>query len=112
MANQAIEQLLESAELMLGSDKSRGYCLEMICADFLGRAHLENGNPTVLLCSMLRLFRFLPTVQKEEFLSEITEPARPVCQNSRELAWAPTVISSFGGRCLSAMGGAARPAEP
>jgi len=31
-----IEQALETAALMLGSDKSRGYCLEMICADFLG----------------------------------------------------------------------------
>jgi len=34
-----IEQALETAGLMLGTDKSRGYCLEMICADFLaGRA--------------------------------------------------------------------------
>jgi hypothetical protein len=23
----------------------RGYCLEMICADFLAGAHLDNGNP-------------------------------------------------------------------
>jgi hypothetical protein len=30
-----IEQALETAALMLGSDKSRGYKLEMICADFL-----------------------------------------------------------------------------
>ena len=29
-----IEQALETAALMLGSDKARGYCLEMICADF------------------------------------------------------------------------------
>jgi len=26
---------LDTAALMLGSDKSQGYCLEMICADFL-----------------------------------------------------------------------------
>jgi hypothetical protein len=31
-----IEQALETAGLMLGSDKSRGYCLEMICADSFG----------------------------------------------------------------------------
>jgi 5-methylcytosine-specific restriction endonuclease McrA len=31
-----IEEALETVGLMLGSDKSRGYCLEMICADFLG----------------------------------------------------------------------------
>jgi hypothetical protein len=39
-----IEQALETAALMLGSDKSRGYCLEMICADFLAGANLESGN--------------------------------------------------------------------
>jgi len=26
---------------MLGTDKSRGYCLEMICADFLAGANLQ-----------------------------------------------------------------------
>jgi len=35
-----IEKALETAALMLGSDKSRGYCLEMICADFLAGASL------------------------------------------------------------------------
>jgi hypothetical protein len=44
-----VEQALETAALMLGSDKSRGYCLEMICADFLAGANLDNGNPEVLL---------------------------------------------------------------
>jgi hypothetical protein len=29
---------LDTAALMLGTDKSRGYCLEMICADFLAVA--------------------------------------------------------------------------
>ena len=33
---------LEIAALMLGSDKSRGYCLEMICADFLAGVSLES----------------------------------------------------------------------
>jgi hypothetical protein len=36
-----IERALEIAALMLGSDKSRGYSLEMICADFLAGAALE-----------------------------------------------------------------------
>ncbi len=35
-----IERALETAGLMLGTDKSRGYCLEMICADFLAGAKL------------------------------------------------------------------------
>jgi hypothetical protein len=39
----AVEQALETAALMPGTDKSRGYCLEMICADFLAGAALEKG---------------------------------------------------------------------
>jgi hypothetical protein len=36
-----VEKALEIAGLMLGTDKSRGYCLEMICADFLAGAALS-----------------------------------------------------------------------
>ena len=36
-----VERALEIAALVLGSDKSRGYSLEMICADFLAGATLE-----------------------------------------------------------------------
>jgi hypothetical protein len=39
-----VEKALETAALMLGGDKSRGYCLEMICADFLAGADLQEGN--------------------------------------------------------------------
>ena len=70
-----IEQAIDTAALMLGSDKARGYCLEMICADFLAGAHLENGDPRILLFSMLRLFRFLSAAQKQEFLQAATEAA-------------------------------------
>src|SRR5437870_1667873 len=38
-----VEQAIETATLMLGTDKSRGYCLEMICADFLAGANLDGG---------------------------------------------------------------------
>jgi hypothetical protein len=67
-----IEQALETAALMLGSDKSRGYCLEMICADFLAGANLDNQNPEILLQSALRFFKFLPGSEKQTFISEIT----------------------------------------
>jgi hypothetical protein len=70
-----IEQALETAALMLGSDKSRGYCLEMICADFLAGANLDNQNPEILLQSALRFFRFLPGSEKQTFISEITRQA-------------------------------------
>jgi hypothetical protein len=61
--------------MMLGTDKSRGYCLEMICADFLAGASLENENPSLLLQSMSRFFKFLPGEQRQAFLHEVTEKA-------------------------------------
>ena len=66
-----IEQALETASLMLGSDKSRGYMLEMICADFLAGANAENGDSDALLISLNRLFGMLPELKKQEFLIEI-----------------------------------------
>ena len=68
-----IEQAIETAALMLGSDRSRGYCLEMICADFLAGANLDNGDPETLLFSMNRFFRLLPARQKQMFLTDIGE---------------------------------------
>ncbi len=70
-----IEQALETAALMLGTDKSRGYCLEMICADFLAGANLDNGNPDTLLQSIFRFFKFLPGEQRQSFVRCVTEEA-------------------------------------
>jgi hypothetical protein len=67
-----IEQAIDTAALMLGSDKSRSYCLEMICADFLAGANLDNGSPEILLHSMARFFKFLPGEQKHAFLSQVS----------------------------------------
>ena len=70
-----IDRALETAALMLGSDRSRGYCLEMICADFLAGANLDNGDPETLLFSMTRFFKFLPGAQREAFLEGLNEKA-------------------------------------
>src|SRR2546425_2012459 len=70
-----IEQAVETAALMLGSDKSRGYCLEMICADFLAGAHLDNRNPEALLWSVLRLFKLLPGIQQQQLFAELQQTA-------------------------------------
>jgi len=70
-----VEQAIETAALMLGSDKSRGYCLEMICADFLAGANLENGNSRVLLQSILRFFKFLPGEERKQFLDHFAAKA-------------------------------------
>ena len=63
-----IEQALETASLMLGSDKSRGYCLEMICADFLAGANLQEGNPDAFVLAVRRLVGMLSTGQREQAL--------------------------------------------
>ena len=38
-----VQRALEVAGMMLGTDKSRGYCLEMIGADFLAGADIPAG---------------------------------------------------------------------
>ena len=87
-----VEQAIETAALMLGSDKSRGYCLEMICADFLAGANLGNENSEALLqsargihmwavvgrvrselCGTLRFFKFLSGEERQTFLHQVTE---------------------------------------
>ena len=70
-----IEQALETTARMLGSDKSRGYCLEMICADFLAGANLENGSSDALLTSVQRSFGFLSAPQQQQFLAEMRRQA-------------------------------------
>jgi hypothetical protein len=66
-----IEQALETAALMLGSDKSRGYCLDMICADFLAGVGLETGNRDALLPSLTRLVISLPKPERKQLVDEV-----------------------------------------
>src|SRR6201987_2205847 len=70
-----IEKAIETAALMLGSDRSRGYRLEMICADFLAGANLDNGDPETLVFSMTRFFKFLSEEQRQAFLENLSEKA-------------------------------------
>ncbi len=56
---------------MLGSDKSRGYCLEMICADFLAGVSLEGGHHDALVPSLIRLVLGLPKPEKDRLLEAI-----------------------------------------
>ena len=62
------EQALETAGLMLGSDKSRGYCLEMICEDFLAGANLPDGDPEALAVAVHRLVSMLSPEQRRGVL--------------------------------------------
>jgi hypothetical protein len=69
-----IDEAIETAGLMLGKS-SRGYCLEMICADFLAGANLDSGESNSLLLAMRRLFFLLPQSQKAQFLTAIQAEA-------------------------------------
>lgn len=66
-----IERALETAGLMLGSEKSRGYCLEMIRADFLAGANLHEGDPAALALSVTRLLAVLSSDQRKAILLEL-----------------------------------------
>jgi len=68
-----IDRAIETAALMLGSDRSRGYCLEMICADFLAGANLDQGDPEMLLFSMTRFYKFLSEEQRRAFHESLSE---------------------------------------
>ena len=72
-ANPGVEQAIQTAALMLETDNSRGYCLEMICADFPAGANLDNGSPDTLLYSVSRFFKFLPGEQRQAFVQQISE---------------------------------------
>jgi hypothetical protein len=72
-----VEEAIETAALMLGSDKSRGYCLEMICADFLAGAQAFRGDPDVLLDALARSYQLMPEEQKIRFLGKLQEKNAP-----------------------------------
>ena len=70
-----VDRAIETAALMLGSDRSRGYCLEITCADFVAGANLDNGDTEMLLFSMTRFFKFLSEEQRQPFLAQATPKA-------------------------------------
>jgi hypothetical protein len=45
---------------MIHRAKDRGYCLEMICADFLAGASIDGGNAEILLQCISRYYKSLP----------------------------------------------------
>jgi hypothetical protein len=66
-----VEEALERTALMLGSDKSRGYCLEMICADFLAGSGTEQNQSEVLVLSLERLYQTLPKEGRNQLLTRL-----------------------------------------
>jgi len=87
-----IERALETAALMLGSGKSRSYCLEMICADFLAGANLEAGDPNLMLLALDRLYTMLPSTQKEEFQNHVRANGEFRIAQTAETSTGPGVV--------------------
>ena len=101
-----IERALETAALMLGASKSRGYCLEMICADFLAGAHLEGGNSDSLLFALGRLYSLLPDPQKTEFVKQMEKVQWLIFDHGdRGFGWTQILIANSAPKCWSVTAG-------
>ena len=67
-----IEQALETAARLLGSDRARGYCLEMICADFLAGAGLQlDSEKELMMLGLRRMYYLLSPAQQAQWLLDI-----------------------------------------
>ncbi len=77
-----IEQALETAARMLGTDKSRGYCLEMMCADFLAGSSFEAGTENALFMALVRLISALRVAQRLQLLEIVRYSLEPIQTNA------------------------------
>lgn len=68
-----VEDALEKAGLMLGPHRSRGYCLEMICADFLAGVSLEEPDSSSLLKSIRRIVDIIDEPARSEIVQSLRE---------------------------------------
>jgi 5-methylcytosine-specific restriction endonuclease McrA len=96
---------------MLGTDKSRGYCLEMICADFLGWSQSRRGqlgcalifNPAVVQVSSGRRTKRFSASSNRESLVNGVRPKQPHLRLNSELydQLRNQVLCRDGWRCQS-----------
>jgi hypothetical protein len=63
---------------MLGTNKSRGYCLEMIAAGFLVGASLEPSAEDMLFLALARLIAVLPVAQRLQLRDMVRNSLEPV----------------------------------
>lgn len=71
-----VEKALYIASRMVGTERSRGYCLELICADFLaGRA--EESSPEDILLTVERLTQMLPAEYRDQVCCHAKAEAGP-----------------------------------
>ena len=67
-----VERALLVAARMVGSEKSRGYCLELVCADFLA-GRTEESTPEEILMLIQHLVKLLPPEYQARLAGEERE---------------------------------------
>ena len=67
-----LERALLVAARMVGSEKSRGYCLELVCADFLA-GRTEESTPEEILMLIQHLVKLLPPEHQTRLAGEERE---------------------------------------
>ena len=68
-----VERALYVASRMVGTERSRGYCLELICADFLA-GRTEESSPEEILLVIHRLVNLLPADYRARLVGKAEDP--------------------------------------
>jgi len=68
-----VERALYVASRMVGTERSRGYCLELVCADFLA-GRTEESSPEEILLVIHRLVNLLPADYKARLAGQAEDP--------------------------------------
>jgi hypothetical protein len=68
-----VERALYVASRMVGTEKSRGYCLELLCADFLA-GRTEESSPEEILLVIHRLVNVLPADYQARLVGKAENP--------------------------------------
>jgi len=68
-----VERALYVASRMVGTERSRGYCLELVCADFLA-GRTEESTPEEILLVIHRLVNLLPADYRARLVGKAEDP--------------------------------------
>jgi hypothetical protein len=68
-----VERALYVASRMVGTERSRGYCLELVCADFLA-GRTEESSPEEILLVIERLLKLLPADYRCRLSGKVEDP--------------------------------------
>ncbi|MGD0920785.1 MAG: hypothetical protein ABSA70_03355 [Terriglobia bacterium] len=72
-----VERALYVASGMVGTERSRGYCLELVCADFLA-GRTEESSPEEILLVIHRLVDLLPADYRARLVGKAEDPGPEV----------------------------------